>query len=273
MRASEPPAGRFFTGKEVTARRKVVLLGATVARELFGQHNPVGETVKINRINFEVLGVLPEKGASAWHDQDDVIVIPVTTAMYRLLGKDYVDSIDVEVLDARWIEETQESIRQLMMKRRLVAAGVESVVDIRNMTEIQETVRSTARTLTMLLGFIGAISLLVGGIGIMNIMLVSVTERTREIGLRKAIGARKADILAQFLIESVVMTFSGGAAGIAVGALAAWLMANLAGWSTIVSAFSIVLAAAFSVAVGVFFGLLPARQAARLNPIEALRYE
>ena len=144
---------------------------------------------------------------------------------------------------------------------------------IRNMAEIQETLQSTTRTMTLLLGFIAAISLLVGGIGIMNIMLVSVTERTREIGLRKAVGARRRDILGQFLIESVVMTLSGGAAGILLGSAIAWLLANVAGWATIVSALSVIVAAAFSIAVGIFFGLLPARQAARLNPIEALRYE
>ncbi len=273
VRAAVPPVGRFFTEDEVRTRRKVVLLGATVARELFGTDNPLGASIKINRLKFQVLGILPEKGASAWRDRDDFVVIPITTAMYRLLGKQYIDSIDAEVRDAGLMEEAQTAIRQLIMKRHHLKNDAEETFRIRNMADIQETIESTTRTMAWLLGFIAAISLLVGGIGIMNIMLVSVTERTREIGLRKAIGARRKDIMAQFLIESVVMTFTGGVIGIVCGVVIAWLLANVAGWATIVSAYSIVLATTFSVAVGIFFGLLPARQAALLNPIEALRYE
>jgi len=210
MRASVPTIGRFFTEEELRVRQKVVLIGTTVARELFGDANPLGATIKINRINFQVIGILPEKGATGWHDQDDVVIIPVTTAMYRLLGKEYVDSIDVEVRDANLMEEAQSSIRELIIKRRRLNEESQDSFEIRNMAEIQETIESTTKTMTWLLGSIAAISLLVGGIGIMNIMLVSVTERTREIGLRKAIGARRSDIMNQFLIEAVVMTFIGG---------------------------------------------------------------
>ena len=274
MRAAVPTFGRFFSEEELRIRQKVALLGTTVARELFGENNPVGATIKINRINFQVIGVLPEKGASHWRDQDDVVIIPVTTAMYRLLGKEYVDSIDVEVKDALLMEEAQESIRQLIIKRRrLTNKEGEDTFEIRNMAEIQETLESTTRTMTWLLGSIAAISLLVGGIGIMNIMLVSVSERTREIGLRKAVGARRSDIMAQFLIESVVLTFIGGVAGIVFGWSIAWVLSAFAEWTTRVSAFSIVLATTFSVGVGIGFGLWPARKAAGLNPIEALRYE
>ena len=273
MRAATPTIGRYFTEEELRMRKKVVILGQTVVDELFGSANPLGARVKINRINFQVIGILPEKGASAWRDHDDIVVIPITTAMYRLLGKDYVDAINVEVRDPRLLDDTQAAIHRLMRKRHRVSSKEEEVVRIRNMAEIQETLQSTTRTMTLLLGFIAAISLLVGGIGIMNIMLVSVTERTREIGLRKAVGARRRDILGQFLVESVVMTLSGGVAGILLGSAIAWLLANVAGWTTIVSALSVIVAAAFSIAVGIFFGLLPARQAARLNPIEALRYE
>jgi len=275
MRASTPVVGRFFTEEELRIRRKVALLGQTVVKELFENTNPLGASIKINRINFDVIGVLPEKGATGFRDEDDLVVIPVTTAMYRLLGKEYVDNIDVEVKDSSLMEQAQDSISKLIIERHPISLNKESEdsFEIRNMAEIQETVESTAKTMTWLLGSIAAISLLVGGIGIMNIMLVSVTERTREIGLRKAIGARSIDIMTQFLIESVVMTFIGAIVGIAFGSGIAWLLAIFAGWTTKVSAFSTMIATTFSIAVGIGFGLWPARQAARLNPIEALRYE
>jgi len=273
MRASVPTVGRFFTEEELRMRRKVVLLGTTVAKELFGNINPAGATVRINRINFKVIGVLPEKGATHWRDQDDLVVVPITTAMYRLLGKEYVDSIDVQVKDINMMEEAQSSIRRLIIKRHRLDKDDESSFRIRNMAEIQEVLQSTTRTMTSLLGSIAAISLLVGGIGIMNIMLVSVTERTREIGLRKAIGARRKDILTQFLIESVVMTFSGGIIGIICGIGIAALLSFFVGWATMISVFSVILATTFSIAIGIGFGFWPALQAAKLNPIEALRYE
>lgn len=273
LRAANPTAGRFFTADEVRSRQKVALLGSTVARELFGEENPLGATVKINRINFLVIGLLPEKGSAGPQDQDDMVVIPISTAMYRLMGKDYLDSIYVEGADPALMKAAESGVSEIIIKRHRLNKDNEDTFRIRNMAEMQEALQSTTKTMTWLLGSIAAISLLVGGIGIMNIMLVSVTERTREIGLRKAIGARGTDIMVQFLIESAVMTFSGGMVGIALGVGASALMANLAGWAVRVSAFSIVLAVTFSIAVGVIFGLWPARSAAALNPIEALRYE
>lgn len=273
MKASVPTVGRFFTEDEVRARHKVAVLGTTVARELFGGANPVGETIKINRINFEVIGVLPEKGATGWFDQDDIIIVPITTGMYRLLGKDYVDSIDVEVDDQAYMDSVEDALRALIIRRQRLDPKDEDKFEIRNMEDLQETLKSTTRTMGMLLGFIAAISLLVGGIGIMNIMLVSVTERTREIGLRKAIGARARDIMHQFLIESVVMTITGGAIGMAIGSAAATVLSKAAGWATHITVSSIIIATGFSVAVGLIFGLWPAKKAANLNPIEALRYE
>jgi len=273
MRAAVPTVGRFFTEQELRMRQKLAVLGTTVVEKLFGNTNPIGATIKINRINFKVIGVLPEKGASPFRDQDDVVIIPVTTAMYRLLGKQYVDSIDAEVRDPRLMDEAQDAISKLIIKRHNLTKDKQDTFNIRNMADIQATLQSTTKTMTWLLGSIAAISLLVGGIGIMNIMLVSVSERTREIGLRKAIGARKMDIMVQFLIESVLMTMSGGIVGIVCGIGMSFLLALLAGWATKVSIFAIVLATTFSLFVGVGFGLWPARQAARLHPIEALRYE
>jgi macrolide transport system ATP-binding/permease protein len=273
MRAAVPTVGRFFTEAELRRRDKVADLGTTVVEELFGNTNPIGATIKINRINFKVIGILPEKGASPFRDQDDIVIIPVTTAMYRLLGKQYVDGIDVEVRNPQLMEKAQEEIRKLIIKRHRLNQEKEDTFTIRNMAEIQEAFESTTRTMTWLLGSIAAIALLVGGIGIMNIMLVSVSERTREIGLRKALGAKKMDIMVQFLIEAVLMTISGGIVGILCGVGVSVLLALVAGWATKVSIFSIVLATTFSLVVGIGFGLWPARQAAQLHPIEALRYE
>jgi macrolide transport system ATP-binding/permease protein len=229
--------------------------------------------VKLNRINFRVIGVLPQKGSGPGGDRDDVVIIPVTTAMYRVLGKDYVDSISVEVKDISLMDKAEKGIQNLIIRRHRLTKNDEDSFNIMNMADIQETLQSMTQTMTMLLGSIAVISLLVGGIGIMNIMLVSVTERTREIGLRKAIGARKKDIYLQFLIEAVVMTFSGGAIGIIFGVGIAALLSVFSGWTTIVSFSSVLLATIFSILVGVVFGLWPARKAAQLNPIEALRYE
>jgi len=273
MRASIPAIGRFFTEEELRRRDKLVILGTTVVNNLFGDANPISATIKINRINFKVIGILPKKGATAFRDQDDVAVMPVTTAMYRVLGKQYVDSIDAEVREPALMDQAQDAIRNLVIKRHNLTKGRQDTFNIRNMADIQATLQSTTKTMTWLLGSIAAISLLVGGIGIMNIMLVSVSERTREIGLRKAIGARKMDIMVQFLIEAVLMTMSGGIAGIICGIGMSFLLALLAGWATKVSIFAMVLATTFSLFVGVGFGLWPARQAAQLNPIEALRYE
>ncbi len=274
MRAASPAVGRFFTEGEVKMRDKVVILGTTVVRELFGDANPVGQSLKINLVNFRVIGVLPSKGASSFHDQDDNAVIPITTAMFRVFGKEYVDTIYVEVKSPDLIDAAQEAISALIIKQhRLIARDAQDSFQIRNMTDIKNTLEATTKTMSLLLGSIAAISLLVGGIGIMNIMLVSVTERTREIGLRKAIGANNKDILAQFLIESVLMSFIGGIAGVLSGSGTAMLITFFAGWAVKVSLSSIILATTFSLIVGVAFGLWPARKASLLDPIEALRYE
>ena len=273
MRAYVPEIGEFFTSDAVGARRKVVLLGQTVAQELFGEANPINRSVKINRVKFKVIGLLPEKGSSGWMNRDDLVIVPYTTAMYRLLGKEYIDSIDVEVSDGKYMEPVQDAIKQLIIKRHRLTGQKVNSFSIRDMSEIQDMVSSTTKTMSWLLGSIAAISLLVGGIGIMNIMLVSVTERTREIGLRKAVGANAKDIMRQFLIESVVLTLGGGLLGIALGVSIAQLLSLFAGWVVRVSSWSIFLAAGFSVTVGLGFGLWPAKQASRLDPVEALRYE
>ncbi|MBU4590075.1 MAG: ABC transporter permease [Candidatus Omnitrophica bacterium] len=273
MRASIPDIGRWFSRDEISRRDKVAILGVSVVEKLFGNVNPVGETIKINRINFKVIGIAPEKGAGGWRDRDDIIYIPITTAMYRVLGKDYLDSIDVEIDDIGSMEKAQEKIKLLIAKRHRIFKDPDDYFHMHNMSEIQEMLTSTTQTMSMLLGSIAAISLLVGGIGIMNIMLVSVTERTREIGLRKALGARAKDIMTQFLIESVVMTLSGGLMGILLGMATSVALSFAAGWATRVTISNIILAAGFSIAVGMFFGLWPAKKASELNPIEALRYE
>ncbi|MGB0130764.1 ABC transporter permease [Chlorobium sp.] len=272
MRSTTPSIGRWFTREELQRREKVAIVGVTVVRELFGSANPIGKTIKINRINFKVIGIAPAKGFSGPRDEDDIVIIPVTTAMYRVLGKDYLTSIYVEASNPAQIEAAENAIDELIRKRHRLKAD-DDTFNIRDMTEIQKMLSSTTETMSMLLGSIAAISLLVGGIGIMNIMLVSVTERTREIGLRKAIGARKNDIMLQFLVESVGMTISGGLIGIMTGIGISLLLSFFAGWAVKTSLLSIFLATAFSVMTGLFFGLWPARKAADLKPVEALRYE
>jgi macrolide transport system ATP-binding/permease protein len=273
MRAAEPTIGRFFTEQEERMRAKVAVLGLTVVRELFGDSNPLGQTVKINLLNFKVIGILPEKGASSWHDQDDQVLIPITTAMYRVFGKQYIDSIFIEATGPDKLNEAEQAVTKLIIKEHRLGQDDEDSFQVRNMADIKKTLEATTKTMSLLLGAIAAISLLVGGIGIMNIMLVSVTERTREIGLRKAIGANNKDIMVQFLIEAVLMSFIGGLAGILLGTGLSFAITYFANWVVRVSGFSVALATVFSLAVGVAFGLWPAQKAARLDPIEALRYE
>ncbi len=272
MRSVVPAVGRWFTREEIQTRAKSAIIGVTVVKELFGSTNPLGKTIKINRINFKVIGIAPAKGFSGPQDEDDVVIIPVTTAMYRVLGKEYLSGIFVEVTSPNLIEQAKAAISELILKRHRLKADDDSF-NIRDMTEIQKMLSSTTQTMSLLLGSIAAISLLVGGIGIMNIMLVSVTERTREIGLRKAIGARKNDIMLQFLIESVGMTISGGFIGILAGIGISLILALFAGWAVKTSLLSVLLATTFSALIGIFFGLWPARKAASLKPVEALRFE
>ncbi|MDD5678199.1 MAG: ABC transporter permease [Kiritimatiellae bacterium] len=274
MRSSEPASGRFFNDDETRKRARLAVIGCTLIRELFGDANPLGEYIKINKVNFQIIGILPEKGANAFFDQDDLVVIPVTTAMYRLLGRTYLNSVDMEIESAEAIPAAQEEIKELVIQtHRIPPSQLETAFEIRNMAEMQSMLTETSRTMSYLLAAIAAVSLLVGGIGIMNIMLVSVTERTREIGIRKAVGARRRDILAQFLTEALVVSALGGGIGITLGWLISILVSSLANWPTTITSSSIILAVGFSAAIGIIFGLWPSTKAAHLNPIDALRYE
>ncbi len=274
MRGWSLLSGRFFTEDEVKARACVAVLGTTVQRELFGEGvNPVGEYIRINKISFQIVGLLGTKGASTFGDQDDVVMIPVTTALYRLMGRRYVDRINIEVTEMEALPQTIERVLEVLKRLHRVPASQEEPFIIRNLAEFQEALMTVTRTMSILLSSIAVISLLVGGIGIMNIMLVSVTERTREIGLRKAIGARRGEIMMQFLVEALAISITGGSIGIALGWGVSAALSTFAEWPTSVSLTSVVLAFGFSGLVGIVFGLWPARKAALLNPIEALRYE
>ena len=274
MRTAVPDYGRFFSDDEGQQRALVAVIGRTVARELFGDKNPLGSLIKINRINFLVIGLLPEKGASGPQDQDDRILIPVQTGMYRLFGKNYVDSIDIQVASKDDISGVEESVKEAMLKRyRIPVSAQDDAFQIFNMAELQNAISQSSKTISTLLATIAAISLVVGGIGIMNIMLVSVTERTKEIGLRKAVGAKRNDILMQFLTESVLVSFLGGFMGIVLGWTITFTFSIIIGWNATVSWDSIALAFGFSVMIGIVFGIYPAHKASKLHPIEALRYE
>ncbi len=273
MRSYEPVVGRFFTETETRQRARVALLGLTVVEDLFGQANPVGETIKINRVPFQVIGVLPEKGASMRGDEDDIIMVPVNTAMKRLLGRDYLDAVEIEVASANELPRVQGAVTSLIGERHRLNEKQRDVFQVLDMAELQATLSETSRTMSWLLTSIAAISLLVGGIGIMNIMLVSVTERTREIGIRKAVGATGSDIMLQFLIESLAISVGGGLAGVALGWGITRAMAIATGWAAAIGWDTVATASSFAVGIGIIFGLWPARKASLLNPIDALRYE
>jgi macrolide transport system ATP-binding/permease protein len=273
MRNSQPYYGRFFSDAEGARLAKVALVGNTVVKELFGGENPVGKSIKINRKNFTVIGVLPLKGAQGPRDQDDVVVVPLQTAMKVVLGKTFVDSVWLEVSDYARMGQVQEDVKAMMRKRHNVPAHKDDSVMIMNMAELQSMLTGTIKTFSTLLGMIAGISLIVGGIGIMNIMLVSVSERTKEIGLRKAIGATSRAVLLQFLIEAVIVSVVGGILGILAGAASSLILSKVSGWAVYISPFSVALAFGFSAGVGIIFGFWPAKKASLLSPIDALRYE
>ncbi len=273
MRNAQPYYGRFFSDDENLRLAKVVLLGQTVVTDLFGNENPVGKTVKIDRKNFTVIGVLPMKGASGPRDQDDTALVPLNTGMRILFGKKYVDVIWAEVADYNLMDGVQDKLKALFRERHNVPDYKDDDVQLRNMAEMQTMMSGTIKTFSTLLGIIAGISLVVGGIGIMNIMLVSVSERTREIGLRKAIGATKRAVLLQFLVEAVIVSVVGGIIGILAGISVSVLLAKVSGWAVYVAPYSVALAFGFSATVGIVFGFWPAKKASELSPIEALRYE
>ena len=266
--------GEFFSAQDIRANSRVAVLGQSVANKLFSGENPVGQAIRVKGVPFTVVGLLSTKGTNTMgQDQDDIVLVPYTTAMNRLMGVTNLRSINISASAPELIADVVAQIGELLRQRHRVEDGREDDFMIRTQQEIAEFATSTARVMTGLLGAIAGVSLIVGGIGIMNIMLVSVTERTREIGIRLAIGARRRDILRQFLVESVLLTSLGGLLGIALGALASWAVATQFGWPVATPLAATLGAFAFSAAVGVFFGYYPARKAARLDPIEALRYE
>jgi putative ABC transport system permease protein len=266
-------AGDFFTDADVQTSRKVAVLGATVVKSLFPNSDPIGGQIQIGKVPFTVIGVMATKGQNAGGiDQDDAVLVPYTTAQTRLSNNIRIGQILVSTDDADDVSAAQSEVASIMRDAHRLNDGPDDFT-VRNQTEIADAMSSTTRVMSALLAAIASISLLVGGIGIMNIMLVSVTERTREIGIRMAIGARGSDVLTQFLVESVVMSLLGGVVGLAAGFGGAALLGHLTGWATSTPLSAVAIAVGFSAAVGVFFGFYPARKAAGLNPIQALRYE
>lgn len=274
IRSLSVGSGTFIGAQDVSSRSRVAVIGATVAENLFGEVSPVGQNIRINNTPYQVIGVLDSKGQSSMgQDQDDIVIVPLTTAQERLLGITYIHSISIQVSAAEAMEQAQSEVENLLRQRHRITAGKEDDFRVMNLTSVMEMMNETTGMITLLLGSIAAISLLVGGIGIMNIMMVSVTERTREIGIRKALGATFSNIMLQFLIESVVIGVIGGIIGIGAGCAGALAISKFGGFNTVITAAPILLSFTFSVGIGLFFGIYPARKAALLDPIEALRYE
>jgi putative ABC transport system permease protein len=267
-------SGEFFTAADIRAQNKVCVIGQTIVKNLFSGDEPVGQQLRVGKIPFRIIGVLKEKGQGAFgQDQDDLLIAPYSTVLYRMSGHVHVNQILVRVVSLEQMAQAQAEITAILREAHKIPEGGDDDFTVRNQTDIASTAQETSNVLTMLLASIASISLLVGGIGIMNIMLVSVTERTHEIGIRMAIGARSQDILVQFLIEAIVLSLSGGMIGVLLGFLATAIVNMATDWSTVISPTNVLLSFGFAGAVGVFFGYYPARKAAALNPIEALRYE
>ncbi|MCG9134231.1 ABC transporter permease [Candidatus Poribacteria bacterium] len=265
--------GRFFTELEIRQRDRVCVLGKTVVDNLFENVEPVGQTVKIKNVGFHVVGVMKEKGASGWRNPDDQVFIPYSTAMKRVFGNDYLSSISVQANNDKLIAAAETELTELIRKQHEIPVNKQPDFHIRNQAEFMETLEESSQTFTNMILGIAVVSLVVGGIGIMNIMLVSVTERTKEIGLRKAVGAQRIDILAQFLVESTTLAVIGGILGIGVGIVGAEGVPSIWGWRTEVSEMYAVVSFIVSALVGVFFGAYPAWKASKLHPIDALRHE
>jgi putative ABC transport system permease protein len=270
-------AGRPFTEDDVKGATKVCILGQTVVDYLFGSIDPVGSVIRIKKIPFTVVGVLEVKGQSpGGQDQDDVIYVPITTAQKKLFGTAFPGMIRVMMVKAKTADDlsrAEHEISELLRQRHKIGPRQEDDFTVRNLTQMLQAAEQSTKVMTILLGAIASVSLIVGGIGIMNIMLVSVTERTREIGIRMAVGARTWDIRLQFIIEALTLSMIGGVAGIIIGVLVSNLLSTLAGWNVVISPFSVILSFGFSGMVGIFFGFYPAYKASLLDPIEALRYE
>ncbi|MCH7759450.1 ABC transporter permease [Patescibacteria group bacterium] len=274
VRNIEIASGTFISERHVASFKKVAVLGPITRDDLFGEGlNPIGQTIKINRISFKIIGVTKSKGTSGFFNQDDIVFIPISTAQRFLAGSDYVTSISIKATEERAMSQVQESITQLLMVRHKIIDPQLVDFSVLNQADIVQAATQVTNTFTMLLASIAGISLLVGGIGIMNMMLTTVTERTREIGLRKAVGAKRRDIILQFLAEAIILTLLGGIIGIVLGISLALVISNFAGIETKISLSSIILASGVSAAIGLIFGYYPAHRAAQLNPIEALRYE
>ncbi len=265
--------GRLFQDQDCDSLSRVAVIGPTTAENLFGQDDAVGQVIKLRGINFRVIGVLAAKGDQGWINPDDQVIIPYTVAMKQVLGVDFLREIDLRAMQESQLTQLQEQVTQLLRKRHRLTGEMANDFSVRNQADMLDMADTFNRTLTLLAGGIAGISLLVGGIGIMNIMLVTVTERTREIGVRKAVGAKNRDILRQFLYEAVLMSGIGGLLGVLAGMGLASVVAHATSLQASVSLFSILLGLGFSSAVGVFFGFYPASRAARMDPIEALRYE
>lgn len=273
VRSFKASFGRYFTHAEEEGVAKVCVIGQTIVDNLFPNADPLGQTIRVNGESFEVIGVLETKGQSGFQNPDDQIIVPLSTAQRRIYGVDYLSQITAKVVDDRKMDEAFLDIERVLRREHKLREDQENDFTIRNQADIITTFQETQQTFTFLLAGIAAVSLLVGGIGIMNIMIVSVTERTKEIGVRKAIGARRNDIMSQFLIESVVMSVVGGCLGIGLGILASYLITTYGNLTPIISVNSIALSFLFSTFVGVFFGIYPAWKAAISNVIDALRYE
>jgi len=265
--------GEYFTVGDVGARRLVCLIGKEIVTQLFGDVYPIGEIIKIRGLNFTVIGILQERGASFRSNEDDVILIPISTAQKRVFGTSWISSLDIAVSSPELMDNTSLDIERALRKSHRLQFGKENDFNIRSQVDIISTMEETSQTFTTLLAGIALVSLLVGGIGIMNIMLVSVTERTREIGVRKAVGARRRDILFQFLTEAAMLSSMGGLVGVAAGIGGSLALNYFAQWNTLISESSVMIAFVFSAVVGIFFGIYPAARASKLDPIEALRYE